>query len=121
MCIIKNVFRLSDLEDDDAAILEIKEDMREAAEKYGDVTKVVLYDEEPAGIVSVRFKDDKAPEMFRDAFNGKGYNNAKLEITIAEDKPKFKKSGKGGDNKDDDSEDGQKGYEAFINGDDSDA
>ena len=102
MCIIKNVFILEDLEEDVSAILEIKEDMREAAEKCGDVTNVILYDLEPEGIVVVRFRDFEGAEAFRERYNGKGYNNAKMAVSIADDRPKFKKSGK---NKDGDDED----------------
>ncbi|KAF1951444.1 hypothetical protein CC80DRAFT_508862 [Byssothecium circinans] len=99
MCVIKNVFILEDLEEDVSAILEIKEDMREAAEKCGEVTNVILYDLEPEGVVVVRFKDFEGAEMFRDKFNGKGYNNAKLSVTIADDRPRFKKSGKSKEDK----------------------
>ncbi|CAI6251765.1 unnamed protein product [Periconia digitata] len=121
MCIIKKVFELHQLEEDDAAILEIKQDMREAAEKHGEVTKVVLYDEEPEGIVSVRFKDFEAAESFRAAFNGRRYNNQGLQISIAEDRPKFKKSRNGGG---DDSEDDVQKMRRFLRDgdeDDSDA
>ena len=54
------MFTLQELEDDPTAILDIKEDIREECEKLGEITNVVLYDEEPDGIVSVRFKDPTA-------------------------------------------------------------
>ncbi|KAF2638142.1 hypothetical protein P280DRAFT_471803 [Massarina eburnea CBS 473.64] len=101
MCIIKKAFILDDLEEDVRAILEIKEDMRNAASKCGDVTKVVLYDHEPEGIVVVRFTEFEAAELFRQQYHGKRYNNDNLQVTIADDKPKFKKSSKGGDDSDD--------------------
>ncbi|PVI07093.1 hypothetical protein DM02DRAFT_351290 [Periconia macrospinosa] len=97
MCIIKNVFQLHQLEEEDAAVLEIKEDMRDEAEKYGTVTKVVLYDKEPEGIVSVRFSDFKGAEEFCARANGKRYNGGPLKISIAEDRPRFKKSPRGGE------------------------
>lgn len=117
MAIIKNVFKLYQLEDDDAAILEIKEDMREAAAKYGEVTKVVLYDKEPEGIVSVRFSDFDSAEAFRNGFNGRRYNGENMEICIAEDRPKFKKSTRGTAS---DSEDDVERLERFINDNDDD-
>lgn len=40
---------------DPAAILEIKEDIREECARVGDVTNVVLFDKEPDGVASVRF------------------------------------------------------------------
>ncbi|KAF2686527.1 hypothetical protein K458DRAFT_402140 [Lentithecium fluviatile CBS 122367] len=115
MAIVKNAFTLDMLEEDARAILETKEDMREAAGKFGEVTKTVLYDLEPEGIVVIRFKDFEAAEAFKAGFNGKNYNDGPLEIAIAEDRPKFKKS----KNKDDSDDDAAK-VEAFLNDDDSD-
>lgn len=86
--------------------------MRGAAEKYGEVTKVTLYDKEPEGIVAVRFKDFQAAEDFRDGFQGKKYNNERIQISIAEDRPKFKKSAHGGAS---DSEDDVARLERFMN------
>jgi hypothetical protein len=48
------------LQEDPAAILDIKEDIREECSKLGEVTNVVLYDKEQAGVVSVRFSDPEA-------------------------------------------------------------
>ena len=43
-------------------MLDIKEDIREECSKLGDVTNVVLFDKEPAGVASVRFSDAPAAE-----------------------------------------------------------
>ena len=43
-------------------MLDIKEDIREECSKLGDVTNVVLFDKEPAGVASVRFSDAAAAE-----------------------------------------------------------
>ena len=51
------MFTLSELEEDPAAILDIKEDIRDECGKMGEVTNVVLYDLEEDGVASVRFKD----------------------------------------------------------------
>lgn len=48
------------LQEDPAAMLEIKEDLREECAKVGDVTNVVLFDKEPDGVASVRFVDAEA-------------------------------------------------------------
>ena len=72
--ILKHMFTLKELEvflspslpayysltfkkDDPAALLDIKEDIRDECAKLGTVTNVVLYDKEPDGVVSVRFAD----------------------------------------------------------------
>ena len=54
------MFTLAELEEDPAAILDIKEDIREECAKLGDVTNVVLYDKEPDGVASVRFSTPEA-------------------------------------------------------------
>lgn len=48
------------LQEDPAAMLEIKEDIREECAKVGDVTNVVLFDKEPDGVASVRYADAEA-------------------------------------------------------------
>ncbi|KAL6886578.1 hypothetical protein HDV57DRAFT_515680 [Trichoderma longibrachiatum] len=53
--ILRHMFTLKELEDDPAALLDIKEDIREECSKLGAVTSVVLYDLEPEGVVSVSF------------------------------------------------------------------
>ncbi|OAK98917.1 hypothetical protein IQ06DRAFT_25117 [Phaeosphaeriaceae sp. SRC1lsM3a] len=92
VCIVKYAFTLEELDEDPAALLEIKEDMRDEAEKFGKDPKVTLYDKEADGIVTVAFKEFEEAENFRDACNGRNYAKRKLAITIAEDRVKFKKS-----------------------------
>lgn len=60
--VLKHMFTLQELEDDPSAILDIKEDIREECEKLGEITNVVLYDQEPDGVVTVRFKDPQAAQ-----------------------------------------------------------
>ena len=54
--------RADTLQEDPAAMLDIKEDIREECAKLGDVTNVVLFDKEPAGVASVRFSNATAAE-----------------------------------------------------------
>lgn len=91
--------------------------MREAAEEFGEVTKVVLYDKEPEGIVTVRFKEFEGAEAFVKAFNGKGYNREKLQLSVADDRPRFKKSSK---DDDEDREENVRRMEAYMDGDKTD-
>ncbi len=52
--------QLIPFQDDPAAILDIKEDIRDECSKTGDVTNVVLFDKEPDGVASVRFANAEA-------------------------------------------------------------
>ena len=56
------LYQLNDVQDDPAAMLEIKEDIREECAKLGEVTNVVLFDKEPDGVASVRFANAQAAE-----------------------------------------------------------
>ncbi|KAF3042244.1 hypothetical protein E8E11_000410 [Didymella keratinophila] len=95
VCILRYAFTLAELDEDDAAILEIKEDMREEAETFGEVTNVTLYDKEEDGIMTVRFKEFDSAEKFKEANHGRHFGGRKLEVILAEDKPRFKKSARG--------------------------
>lgn len=55
--VLKHMFTLQELEEDPTALLDLKEDIREECEKLGEVTNVVLYDQEEDGVVTVRFKE----------------------------------------------------------------
>ena len=54
------MFTLKELEEDPAALIELKQDVREECEKLGEVTNVVLFDGEEDGVMSVRFVDEQA-------------------------------------------------------------
>ena len=75
--VLKHMFSLQELEvcllsrslsccllthpkDDPSAILDIKEDIRDECSKLGNVSNVVLYDKEPAGVATVKFADPDA-------------------------------------------------------------
>jgi HIV Tat-specific factor 1 len=53
------MFTLQELEEDPAALIELKEDVREECEKIGEVTNVVLFDAEEDGVMSVRFANEQ--------------------------------------------------------------
>ena len=92
VCIVKYAFTLDELNQDDDAYLDIKADMRDEAENFGSVTNVTLFDKEADGVITIRFRDFESAEKFRDACNGRNFARRKLEITIADDRPKFRKS-----------------------------
>lgn len=96
------MFTLEELATDPAALLEIKEDVRDECEKLGKVTNVVLYDKEEDGIVTVRFGNAVAAEACVRAFDGRWFDARQVEAHIADGREKFKKSKK---NEADDEED----------------
>lgn len=93
--ILKRVFTLKELDEEVEAYLEIKEDMRSEAEKHGSVTNVTLFDKEKEGICTIRFREFDSAEKFRDAVQGRKFSGRYIEASLAEDKPKFKKTARG--------------------------
>jgi HIV Tat-specific factor 1 len=92
MVILRHMFTLQELEEDPAALLDIKEDVREECAKLGKVTNVVLYDQEQDGIVTVKFQQADAAEACIRLMNGRSFDGRTVEASIATGKVRFKKS-----------------------------
>lgn len=92
--ILKHMFTLQELEEDPAAILDIKEDIREECGKLGDVTSVVLFDAEEEGVASVKFTTVEAAGACVDLMNGRSFAGQKVEAFIATGTEQFRKSKK---------------------------
>jgi HIV Tat-specific factor 1 len=92
--ILRHMFTLQELVEDPAALLDIKEDVREECEKLGPVTNVVLYDQEQDGVVSVKFKTSEAAEACIELMDGRAFDGRTVRATFATGKEKFNKSGK---------------------------
>ncbi|GAB1310326.1 hypothetical protein MFIFM68171_00536 [Madurella fahalii] len=109
--ILRHMFTLQELKEDPAALLDIKEDIREECAKLGPVTNVVLYDEEEEGIVSVRFQTREAAEACLRLMHGRAFDGRIVEAFFATGREKFRRSkgngggssgGKGGGSDEDD-------------------
>lgn len=101
MVVLRHMFTLAELEEDPAALLDIKEDIREECEKLGPVTNVVLYDEEPDGVVSVKFRKPESALACVQLMNGRAFDGRVVEATISTGQ-KFKKSQGGGGGEEED-------------------
>jgi HIV Tat-specific factor 1 len=95
LVILKHMFTLAELEEDPAAILDIKEDIREECAKLGEVTNVVLFDLEEAGVASVRFAKQEAARQCVALMNGRAFDGRRVVAFVADGKEGFKKSKKG--------------------------
>ena len=98
--ILKHMFTLEELAEDPAAILDIKEDIREECSKLGEVTNVVLFDGEEDGVASVRFSNSEAAKACVGVMGGRSFAGQKVVAYISDGKEHFKKTKK----KDDDHE-----------------
>ncbi|KAL4925846.1 U2 snRNP complex subunit CUS2 [Aspergillus undulatus] len=90
--ILKHMFTLQELEEDPAAILDIKEDIREECSKLGEVTNVVLYDKEEAGVVSVRFSNPESARACVKTMNGRFFGGTAVEAYISNGSERFRKT-----------------------------
>ena len=94
------MFTIQELEEDPAALLEIKEDIREECEKLGEVTNVVLYDLEPKGIVAVKFRRPESADACVDLMQGRAFDGRVVEARLSFGKERFRQSGKKDDESD---------------------
>ncbi|UNI21099.1 hypothetical protein JDV02_007118 [Purpureocillium takamizusanense] len=100
--ILRQMFRIFELEEDPASVLEIKEDIRDECSKLGTVTSVVLYDQEPEGIVTVKFKEPEGALRCVELMDGRNFDQRIVRAEIATGKEKFRKSAGGKDDDDSD-------------------
>ncbi|KAK9794485.1 putative RRM domain-containing protein [Seiridium cardinale] len=92
--VLRHMFTLQELEEDPAALLDIKDDIREECEKLGAVTSVTLYDLEEDGVVSVKFQTPQAAEACIELMDGRAFDGRVVRATFATGGEKYKKSGK---------------------------
>jgi HIV Tat-specific factor 1 len=92
--ILKHMFTLAELEEDPAAILDIKEDIREECAKLGEVTNVVLFDLEEEGVASVRFANAEAARACVEVMDGRSFAGQTVVAYVSDGKEIFKKSKK---------------------------
>ncbi|KAK5112802.1 hypothetical protein LTR85_011136 [Meristemomyces frigidus] len=92
--VLKHMFTLSELAEDPAAQLDINEDIRDECAKFGQVTNVTLYDKEEDGVVTVRFGNSASATACVNAFDGRWFDNRRVQASIADGKDKFKKTRK---------------------------
>ncbi|PVG02380.1 hypothetical protein CPB86DRAFT_697072 [Serendipita vermifera] len=93
--VLKHMFTLEELKNDPSLLLDLKEDVREEAETVGDVTNVVLYDEEPEGVITVKFRDPISAKACILKMNGRWFGGRKIEATYFTGRQRFRKSGGG--------------------------
>ena len=80
------------LQEDPAAILDIKEDIRSECSKLGPVTNVVLFDQEVDGIATIRFSNAEAAKACVTQMDGRHFSGMVVKAYIADGSEKFKKS-----------------------------
>jgi HIV Tat-specific factor 1 len=81
--ILKHMFTLEELEEDEDLVEDIEQDTREECSKFGEVENVVLFDAEPTAAKACVKKMD-----------GRAYERRYLEAKIANGTERFQKRGR---------------------------
>lgn len=109
--VLKKMFTLAELDADPTLLLDLKQDVREECETLGDVTNVVLWDKEPEGLISVRFREPHVARACEQRMHGRYFAGRQITAMRVDGKPKFRRSarhagsGSGVGDDDDDNED----------------
>ncbi|OBZ68180.1 Splicing factor U2AF-associated protein 2 [Grifola frondosa] len=93
--VLKHMFTLKELDEDTSLLLDLKEDVRDECSSLGEVTNVVLYDEEPDGIMTVKFRDPLSAQACVIKMNGRFFAGRRIEASLYAGKQRFKRSGTG--------------------------
>lgn len=123
--LLKHLFTPAELTAEPELLLDIKDDIREECNSFGNVTNVVLYDLEEEGIVSVKFarggKVDETTSMGQVAareackkMNGRYFAGKTVLAYLVEGKMRFKRSGKG--DVGEEGKDGKDGFGEWLEG-----
>lgn len=102
--ILKHMFTIAELEEDEHASKDILLDTREEAEKLGDVVRVSLFDKEPQGIITLQFKKAAAAQECAKQWNGRFYGGRTVVAAVTDGSETFRQTTPithVGDNKDD--------------------
>lgn len=109
--VLKRMFTLAELEEDPSLLLDLKADIRDECDHtIGPVTSVTLWDEEPEGVVSVKFKRAEDAQECVKRMDGRYFAQRRVEAFLAEsNKVRFRRSGRGESGaKDEDKDDGDR-------------
>ncbi|CAL1532807.1 unnamed protein product [Lymnaea stagnalis] len=87
--ILKNMFNIQEFEENPALINELRADVREECQKFGDVKKVFLYDRNPEGVISVTFKEPEEADACIAALNGRWFAKNRVVAFTHDGKTKY--------------------------------
>ncbi|TFY69802.1 hypothetical protein EVG20_g2984 [Dentipellis fragilis] len=91
--VLKHMFTLQELEEDATLLLDLKDEVREECETLGEVTNVVLYDNEPEGVMTVKFRDPVSAQACILKMHGRFFAGRKIEASLYSGKQRFRRSG----------------------------
>jgi len=114
--VLKHMFTLQELEEDATLLLDLKEDVREECATLGEVTNVVLYDKEPDGVMTVKFRDPISAQACILKMNGRFFSGRQVEASLFAGSQRFRRTGAGDNGGDEDTDEAErKRLDEFAN------
>lgn len=80
--VLRHMFTRKELEEDPAAILDIKQDIMEEAERFGPVASVYLFEQSEDGRCAVKFKSPEAAQPCIAAFEGRYFSGRRIGASL---------------------------------------
>ncbi len=111
--VLTKMFTLHELDSDPTLLLDLKHDVREECEAIGGVTNVVLWDREPEGIITVKFQSRDQAEKCVRTMKGRFFAQRRIDAWVCDGKPRFRRSGAGGESDEEDREGGEEAQGRF--------
>lgn len=76
--VIKNLFSCDDFKKNYDLVAKIKKDLKSALEQYGEVKKVIIYENNPEGVATVSFKDIDMADHCCDYLDNRVWTNGRV-------------------------------------------
>ncbi|KAF8367071.1 cus-2 [Pristionchus pacificus] len=88
--VIKRLFTLDEMIEDASRIFSLKEELSKSCATYGNVKKVVVYDNNPDGVATVSFDSTDGSDQAVKMLNGRPVRGRNLEAALWDGKTKYK-------------------------------
>jgi len=89
---VKNMFKIEEVQGDKEQIEEIESVIREEAEEkdWGVIQRILVFDLEPDGLVQIRFTNPENAEKAKKIMNGRSFDFKTLEAWVMQTKQRYK-------------------------------
>ncbi|GMT29227.1 hypothetical protein PFISCL1PPCAC_20524, partial [Pristionchus fissidentatus] len=88
--VIKGLFTIDEMNADASVLFKLKNELSESCAKFGNVKKVVVYDNNPEGVATVSFDSTEGSDQAVKMLNGRTVKEKTLEATLWDGKTKYK-------------------------------
>lgn len=87
--VMKNMFTLQQMMENAALMLDLEEEMKKVCERFGVVKKVVVYDNNPEGVITVTFENVEQSDLAVRSLNGRVVDGRPISVQIWDGRTKY--------------------------------